>query len=313
MYTTYSQVPFYRKNWFAILTFFLLTPVFLLVLFTGPIYYQKKGELRTYGKGVRWAFAVLVGLAVVSAIVGTPKSTSAMVQQPSTMVTPAEAASSTTPPLAQQTGTVQPKKQEASGTQSTKQEAMAASRRDSAVPYAEQPAAQTYGPAIKGLQLGNDYETTSKVLANMQDDIGGGESVYTPTKSSSDDPLVFPHFDGGHWLVIAKNANTLDPTVSVHFDGSNNVDYYEISEAASDTLFSASNMSPEEFAQAIANNYNVSSLDPQLPNRRDYNALVPDLSNNNLHYVHEESNWRIDVHGKDVKVRAVQPQSQRFD
>lgn len=301
MYTTYSQVPFYRKNWFAIFTFFLLTPVFLLICFTGPIYYLKNGELRTYGKGVRWTFAVLVGLAVISAIVGTPKSTSAVAQQSSAMESPAERASGTTPPLAHQADRSRP----------GEQQARRSSHRDSAVPYAEQSTAQTYGPAIKGLQLGNDYETTSKVLANIEDDIGNGEDVYTPANSNN--PLVFPQIAGGRWLVIADAANSPVPSVEVHFDGKGSVDYYELSDSASDTLFSAGNMSAEEFAQAIANNYKVSSLDPQMPNRRDYNALMPDLSNNNLHYVHEENNWRIDVHGKDVKVRAVKAQSQRFD
>ena len=49
-YTEYSQVPWFRKNWFAICCALLFPPGFLYSLFTGDIYYEKKGELKKYGK-----------------------------------------------------------------------------------------------------------------------------------------------------------------------------------------------------------------------------------------------------------------------
>lgn len=53
IYTDYSQVPFHRKNWFAILVgLFLPLGCFalLFIVFTGDIYYKRRGELRKYGK-----------------------------------------------------------------------------------------------------------------------------------------------------------------------------------------------------------------------------------------------------------------------
>ena len=41
-YSSYSEVPFYRKNWFAILCAFVLAPALLLVLLTGGVYYEKR-------------------------------------------------------------------------------------------------------------------------------------------------------------------------------------------------------------------------------------------------------------------------------
>lgn len=45
--TSYDQVPWYRKMWFTVLFAFLFTPAYLVIAFTGDIYYQKKGELKT--------------------------------------------------------------------------------------------------------------------------------------------------------------------------------------------------------------------------------------------------------------------------
>jgi uncharacterized membrane protein YvbJ len=49
-YADYSQVPWFRKNWFAILCAFILTPVLLFMLVTGDVYYEGKGQLKTYSK-----------------------------------------------------------------------------------------------------------------------------------------------------------------------------------------------------------------------------------------------------------------------
>lgn len=47
-YTSYDQVPWYRKNWFAILSFFVFMPALFLVLLTGSIYYERGGEVKKY-------------------------------------------------------------------------------------------------------------------------------------------------------------------------------------------------------------------------------------------------------------------------
>jgi hypothetical protein len=70
-YTDYSQVPWFRKNWFAILCFFIFTPALFLVLVTGDVYYKKKGQLTTYGKVAKnfslvWCVFTFIYLAVAA-------------------------------------------------------------------------------------------------------------------------------------------------------------------------------------------------------------------------------------------------------
>ena len=58
-YSSYSQVPWYRKSWFIIVGFLLFAPVTLYSLFSGDIYYEKKGEMVTYSKPVKIITIVL--------------------------------------------------------------------------------------------------------------------------------------------------------------------------------------------------------------------------------------------------------------
>ncbi|MDR0576995.1 MAG: zinc ribbon domain-containing protein [Candidatus Accumulibacter sp.] len=52
-YATYAEVPWYRRNWFAILCALIFSPGLLFILFTGTVYYERKGELRSYGLGAK--------------------------------------------------------------------------------------------------------------------------------------------------------------------------------------------------------------------------------------------------------------------
>lgn len=47
-YTTYADVPWFRKNWYAILTGLFFSPALLPTLVSGDVFYVKKEELRTY-------------------------------------------------------------------------------------------------------------------------------------------------------------------------------------------------------------------------------------------------------------------------
>ncbi|MBW4049325.1 MAG: hypothetical protein HIU89_15815 [Proteobacteria bacterium] len=47
-YQSYTQVPWYRKNWFAILCFFIFMPGLFLILLTGTVYYERNGQLQKY-------------------------------------------------------------------------------------------------------------------------------------------------------------------------------------------------------------------------------------------------------------------------
>ncbi len=50
---SYAQVPWYRKNWLAIVCFFFFQPGLLAMAATGNIYYQRGGQLRSYSKVAR--------------------------------------------------------------------------------------------------------------------------------------------------------------------------------------------------------------------------------------------------------------------
>lgn len=50
VYSTYNDVPWYRKNWFAIILGLFFSPPLLFIVLTGDIYYTKKDELKTYSK-----------------------------------------------------------------------------------------------------------------------------------------------------------------------------------------------------------------------------------------------------------------------
>lgn len=67
-YSSYQQVPWYRKNWFAILSFLFFFPVTVGLLATGDVYYQRNGELKTYSTGVKVFFFVLCALWLVAVI-----------------------------------------------------------------------------------------------------------------------------------------------------------------------------------------------------------------------------------------------------
>ncbi len=60
--TEYSQVPRIRRNWFVILAWIVCWPAAVAILWTGEVYYMRKGQLRTYGKVAK---AILTILALV--------------------------------------------------------------------------------------------------------------------------------------------------------------------------------------------------------------------------------------------------------
>lgn len=53
-YTSYDQVPWYRKNWFAILCFCLFPLILLIMMLTGDVYYEKDGQLCVYSRNARY-------------------------------------------------------------------------------------------------------------------------------------------------------------------------------------------------------------------------------------------------------------------
>ena len=70
-YATYADVPYYRKQGFFWLLYFLLAPFALAILISGDVYYQKKGEVKAFGLanrivagliGIFWAVALVQAL-----------------------------------------------------------------------------------------------------------------------------------------------------------------------------------------------------------------------------------------------------------
>lgn len=67
-FSSYDQVPWYRKNWFAIVCALIFIPGLVVVLFTGDVYYESKGKLKTYSKGAKIFLIIWSILYIVVAI-----------------------------------------------------------------------------------------------------------------------------------------------------------------------------------------------------------------------------------------------------
>ena len=64
-YDDYSQVPYYRKQWFFWLMYFTLSPIAIGLLIFGDIYYERQGELRSFGIANR----VVAGLIAIGLLI----------------------------------------------------------------------------------------------------------------------------------------------------------------------------------------------------------------------------------------------------
>lgn len=68
-YTSYEQVPWYRKNWFALVCGLFFSPGLLPTLITGNFYYQKNGQISEYSKFAKVALIIwsLFGVGAITA------------------------------------------------------------------------------------------------------------------------------------------------------------------------------------------------------------------------------------------------------
>ena len=71
-FVSYDQVPWYRKNWFAITCWFVCPWIVLVLAFCGGIYYQKDGQLRMYSMVAKVVLAVWCALQVVAGFLTRP-------------------------------------------------------------------------------------------------------------------------------------------------------------------------------------------------------------------------------------------------
>jgi len=66
VYTSYDQVPWYRKLWFAVASVVLFMPLFLVIAFTGEIYFIKNAELKTLPKKNKF---IILGIFIVLVLI----------------------------------------------------------------------------------------------------------------------------------------------------------------------------------------------------------------------------------------------------
>jgi hypothetical protein len=70
VYTSYDQVPWHRKRWFAIVMAFVFMPVLVVLAFTGDIYFPKNGEVKTFPKWYKFAILGLFIAMVAGQVIG---------------------------------------------------------------------------------------------------------------------------------------------------------------------------------------------------------------------------------------------------
>jgi hypothetical protein len=72
-YSSYEEVPYYRKQWFFWLMWFVFPPVAIGILIFGDVYYKRKGQVKNFGiweKIVAGIFAAFWFIRLIGWIVG---------------------------------------------------------------------------------------------------------------------------------------------------------------------------------------------------------------------------------------------------
>ncbi|MBJ2154579.1 hypothetical protein [Variovorax sp. IB41] len=54
----YAKTQWYRRRWFLIASLMTIAPIAALVALTGPMYYDSKGEVKTFPKNIRNAILI---------------------------------------------------------------------------------------------------------------------------------------------------------------------------------------------------------------------------------------------------------------
>src|SRR5690554_776447 len=64
LYSSYDQVPFYRRQWFFWLMYITITPIAITILLLGDVYYKKRGKVKSFGIANR-IVAGLIALVIL--------------------------------------------------------------------------------------------------------------------------------------------------------------------------------------------------------------------------------------------------------
>lgn len=65
VYTSYDQVPWFRKRWFLVLCAVIFMPIAVVIAFTGDIYMNQGGQVKAFPKNQKWVI-LAVCIAVIA-------------------------------------------------------------------------------------------------------------------------------------------------------------------------------------------------------------------------------------------------------
>jgi hypothetical protein len=68
LYNDYKEVPYYRKQCFFWLMWFLFSPIAIALLLTGDVYYKRQGEVKAFGIANK-IIAGIIGLLWLTLII----------------------------------------------------------------------------------------------------------------------------------------------------------------------------------------------------------------------------------------------------
>lgn len=64
-YTSYDQVPWYRRRWALVLLTLVFMPIALVIAFTGDVYLFKDGKVQAFPKSFKFTLLILFALIVL--------------------------------------------------------------------------------------------------------------------------------------------------------------------------------------------------------------------------------------------------------
>jgi hypothetical protein len=69
-YATYSEVPYYRKQWFFWLTYLIIPIIPIILLMLGDVYYQGKDGVKSFGIANRIVAGIIAVVYIVKLFKG---------------------------------------------------------------------------------------------------------------------------------------------------------------------------------------------------------------------------------------------------
>jgi hypothetical protein len=67
-YATYSEVPYYRKQWFFWVTYLIIPIIPIILLMLGDVYYQGKDGVKSFGIANRIVAGIIAVIYIIKII-----------------------------------------------------------------------------------------------------------------------------------------------------------------------------------------------------------------------------------------------------